>query len=95
MSLILVFDAIIAFAADCYEVDGCLRAPMTGTLGYGLDALKQVAYFAVFPLGMVFGRRDFRKAFAKRLPRRIARITFAAIPVILFPLKYLLAIKFF
>ena len=90
----LVFNTLIKSIADCYQI-GCPQAPITGTIAYSLDAFGQLAYFAFFPIGTVFGRRDFRKLFPNRLPRRIARIAFAAVPIVLLPLKYLFAVSFF
>ena len=88
--LALIFHTLILTIAECYYGNGCDQTPTLGTIAFSLDALSQLLYFAIFPLGTIMGRRDFRKVFANRMVRRIARITFAAIPVLLFPFKYLL-----
>lgn len=93
--LMLVFTTLINSTADCYQLNTCQQTPILGTIAYILDACRQLSYFAIFPIGTVFGRRDFRKLFPYRLTRRIARLTFAAIPVILLPLRYYIAISFF
>lgn len=93
--LMLTFTTIINFFAECYQLNGCNQEPLTDTIAVILDACRHLAYFAIFPIGTILGRRDFRKTFHNRLARRIARLSFAAIPVFLFPFKYLVAISIF
>ncbi len=93
--LMLVLNTLIGVVAGCYPINDCSRTPIIGTIGYFLDVCNHIVYFAIFPLGTVFVRRDFRKLSSKRIYRRIARIAFAAIPVFLLPLKYLLSIGLF
>ncbi|HVF48379.1 MAG TPA: hypothetical protein VNA17_12520 [Pyrinomonadaceae bacterium] len=94
--LVSLLNSLIDSVAGCYESDTCLQTPILATIAYTLDAVKHVVYFAIFPLGAVFGRRDFRKLFPKsRLPRRVARIGFSLIPLFLLPLTYIFALRLF
>ncbi|HQZ97538.1 MAG TPA: hypothetical protein PLP21_14545 [Pyrinomonadaceae bacterium] len=93
--LVIVLNTIVTATADCYHTGDCSRTPILGTIAYCFDALKIFCYFAVFPAGMLFGRRDFRKVFKNRMVRRAARIAFALIPLFLLPLKYFFTISFF
>lgn len=93
--LVIILNTVVTATADCYRTGDCSRTPVLGTIAYFFDALKIFFYFAVFPAGMLFGRRDFRKVFKNRLARRAARVGFALIPLFLFPLKYFFTISFF
>lgn len=93
--LVIVLNTLVAATADCYQTADCSRTPILGTIAFGFDALKTVAYFAVFPVGTIFGRRDFRKLFKNRTGRRVARLGFALIPLFLLPLKYFFTVSLF
>jgi hypothetical protein len=93
--LVLILNSLSGLTTDCYQKGNCQQTPILGTIAFAIDALKTVAYFAIFPLGAVLGRRDFRKTFKSRLYRRAARIAFALLPVMLFPLKYFFDASFF
>jgi hypothetical protein len=92
--LVLILNSLIGLTGDCYRQGNCQRTPILGTIAFAIDAVKTAVYFAIFPLGAILGRKEFRKAFKNRLYRRIARYTFALIPLILFPLRYLFDLSF-
>lgn len=94
--LVSLLNSLIDSVAGCYVMGNCSQTPILATIAYALDAVKHVAYFALFPLGAVFGRRDFRKLFPRsQLYRRVARIGFSLIPLFLLPLTYIFALRLF
>jgi len=93
--LYISINTIVTATAECYQTVDCSRTPILGTMAFSFDALKNVSYFAIFPFGMIFGRRDFRKLFKNRLMRRIARLAFALIPVLFLPLRHFLDTSFY
>jgi hypothetical protein len=93
--VVIILNTIVTATAECYQTADCSRTPILGTIAYCFDALKIFFYFAIFPAGMLFGRRDFRKIFKNRMARRAARIAFSLIPLFLLPLKYFFTISFF
>ena len=87
---ILLFDALIALTSPCYLIDGCYDTPIVGIMGYISDVVGTLCYFAVFPFAAIIRSRDFRKLKRSRLVTKAIRISFAMIPIFLFPLKMML-----
>jgi len=92
---LMILNTLIAGIAPCYLVGNCVKAPLTETLATMLDTVRYFCYFAVFPLGAVLRKRDFRKLTGSKKINRILRYAFAAIPFLLLPFRSFLNINLF
>lgn len=91
----MIMNSVLALFAPCYLSGGCPKMPMTETIAAALDAIRYILYFAIFPLGAIVRRRDFRKLTSSRRFNRIARYVFAAIPLLLLPFRSFVNVNLF
>ncbi|MEQ1643005.1 MAG: hypothetical protein ABL959_06130 [Pyrinomonadaceae bacterium] len=92
---LMILNTIITAFAPCYLGGGCAKMPITETIATILDTIRYFCYFAIFPLGAVLRKRDFRKLTASKKLNRFARYAFAAIPFLLLPFRSFLNINLF
>lgn len=92
---LMILNTIITAFAPCYVAGGCAKMPITETIATILDTIRYFCYFAVFPLGAVLRKRDFRKLTGSKNLNRILRYAFAAIPFLLLPFRSFLNINLF
>jgi len=92
---LMIMNSIITIFAPCYLSGGCPKMPITETIATALDAFRYILYFAIFPLGTIIRRRDFRKLTFSRRFNRFGRYSFAALPLLLFPFRSFLNVNLF
>jgi len=91
----MIFNTLVTGFAPCYLAGGCAKMPITETIATILDTIRYFCYFAIFPLGAVLRKRDFRKLTGSKKINRILRYAFAAIPFLLLPFRSFLNISLF
>ncbi len=92
---LMILNTLITAIAPCYVAGSCVKVPLTETLATVLDTIRYFCYFAVFPLGAVLRKRDFRKLTASKKVNRFVRYAFMAIPFLLVPFRSFLNINLF